>query len=165
MRLPDHGRIIELAMRSMHSTLKAGVASAVSLWMAVLVCVTGCTQPVLASSPSRIDASPASGSLASGDDSALMADMGDCHHADRNSSVPPHDRKPAPGSAVSCCPLEVTLTHKPDTTAPKIVFTGDIVSSSDFHSVVTRFWRPGEFAQSTWPSGRDTLLQTHLLRI
>jgi len=162
MHLPDCGRILYLAMRSIPSTLKAGLASAVSLWMAALVCVTGCTQPVLASA--RIVASSVSRALASRGESALMADMGDCHHADGNSPVPSHDGKPA-SSAVSCCPLEITLPHQPDPAAPKIVFTGDLVPSSGFQSLATRFPRPGELTQSTWHSGRDTLLKTHLLRI
>jgi hypothetical protein len=152
----------------MHSTLqilKAGTATGVSLWMAVLACLMGCTQPALANTPTIVDASSSQKHSADHSKSGLMADMENCHHSGGNSSAPPNDRKPASNGPVSCCPLEITVTPKWDTTKPGIAPARDFVPSSDFHFEAIRFSGPVEFAESLWHSGRDTLLETHLLRI
>src|SRR6266852_7425824 len=98
-----------LEIRSTLHTMKAGMATALSMWIAVLACVMGCTQPVLASSPAIVDASASQKNSAYLSHSGLMADMGNCHYSGGSSSVPPGDRKPASNGALSCCPLVPTV--------------------------------------------------------
>lgn len=152
-------------MRSTLQILKAGTATGVSLWMGVLACLMGCTQPALASSSAIVYASSGREHSANHSQSGLMADMENCHHSSGNSSAPPNDRKPASNGPVSCCPLEITVTAKWDTTKLGIAPARDFVPSSDFHFEAARFSGPVEFAESLWHSGRDILLETHLLRI
>jgi hypothetical protein len=156
---------MQLEMRSTFHIVKAGMATAVSLWIAVLACVMGCTQPVLTSSPRILDASSTQNSPANHSSSELMADMESCHHSGGNSSVPPSDRKPASNGALSCCPLEITVTRKWDASKLGIARTLEFAPSSSFHFEVTLFSSLAEFPQPVWHSGRDTLLETHLLRI
>src|SRR5437879_240016 len=106
---------MQVEMRATLKILKAGSATGVSLWMAVLACLMGCTQPALASSPAIVDASSRREDSADHTQSGLMADMENCHHAGGNSSAPPSDRKPASNGPVSCCPLEITVNQKWDT--------------------------------------------------
>jgi len=153
-----------LKMRSTLHTMKAGLATALSLWLAVLACVMGCTLPVLANS--QVDAaSSTQQNSPSHSHSGLMADMENCHHSGGNSSVPPGDKKPASNGAVSCCPLEITLTQKWDSAALRIAPAPDFALSSYFHLEITRFSSPAEFAPSISHNGRETLLESHLLRI
>jgi hypothetical protein len=152
-------------MRSTFHIIEAGMATAVSLWMAVLACVMGCTQPVLASSPTILDVSSIKKSLSNHGSSDLMADMESCHHSGGNSSAPPSDRKSAPNGALSCCPFEVTLKQKWDATKLGIARTLEFAPSSGFHFKLLRFSSLAEFPQPISHSGRDTLLETHLLRI
>jgi len=65
-------------MRSLCHTFRAGIATANSLWMAVLACFMGCTQPALANSGS-IKASSAQETVADQNLSGTMANMGNCH--------------------------------------------------------------------------------------
>ena len=152
-------------MRSTLYILKAGTATGVALWMAVLACLMGCMQPALASSQAIADAPASQKNSANHTQSELMADMEGCHHSGSDSSVPPNDKKPSSSGPVSCCPLEVTVTPKLDATKLGVVLTRDFVPSSDFLLDVPRFSSPVEFAQPISHSGRDTLLETHLLRI
>jgi hypothetical protein len=94
-----------------------------------------------------------------------MAGMEICHHSGGNSSVPPSDKQPASNGALSCCPLEITVTQKWDTAQLRITPAPDFALSSNFHFEVTRFSRVAEFAQVISHKGRDTLLESHLLRI
>jgi hypothetical protein len=151
-------------MRSTFHIIKAGTATAVSLWMAVLVCIIGCTQPVLASSPTILDASSTQKSSANYGSPELMADMESCHHSGGNSSVPPSDKKPASNGAVSCCPLEITVNQK-DAAKLGIARALEFTPSSGFHFEVTHYASLVEFPQPISHSGRDVLLETHLLRI
>ncbi len=156
---------MQVEMRATLQILKAGTATGVSLWIAVLACLMGCTQPALASSPAIVDASSRREDSAGHTQSGLTADMENCHHTGGNSSVPPKDRKPASNGPVSCCPLEITVTQKWDTTKLEIAPARDFVPSSDFRFEAVRFSGPVELVESVWRSGRDTLLETHLLRI
>ena len=152
-------------MRSTRYILKAGTATGVALWMAVLACLMGCMQPALASSQTIADASASRENSANHRQSELMADMQSCHHSGGDSSVPPNDKKPSSNGSVSCCPLEITVTPKWDATKLGIAPARSFVTVSDFHFEVARFSSPVGFAQPISHSGRDTLLETHLLRI
>jgi hypothetical protein len=154
-------------MRTTFHRIKAAMATAVSLWIAALACVMGCPQPALVGSPTILDASSIQKNSANHTSSQLMADMESCHHSRGNSNSPalPSDRKPAPNGAVSCCPLEVTVNQKWDTAKLGTARALDFAPSSRFHFEGTRFSRLVKFPQPISHSGRDTLLETHLLRI
>src|SRR5277367_387357 len=103
-------------MRLTLHTFKGWLATIISLWMAVLACLMGCTLPALADShASHVSAiakseagtiaeSPA-GSPAKRGEPEPMADMECCHHSGGKSPVKPGDGKPVPGGRMSCCPL------------------------------------------------------------
>jgi hypothetical protein len=152
MRLPFH-------------SFRAVVATGVSLWMAVLACLVGCTIPILASSGAR-DAPSMHEKSAEQNRPDLMADMPNCpHHSGGNAPAKPNDPKPVRGGGMSCCPVEVTVTSKPDTVTLHIAPAGDFVLASDFTLATIRFFHSVEFVSPVRHSGRDTLLETHLLRI
>lgn len=145
--------------------MKAGMATAVSLWLAILACLMGCTQPAFANAPTIRDLSSSSKNFADPNPPELMADMENCHHSHGSSPASHNDGKPASNGAVSCCPLEITVAPKWNSAALKIVILQALLPPSDFHPVVTRLSRFAEPAAAQWHSGRDTLLETHLLRI
>jgi hypothetical protein len=93
------------------------------------------------------------------------AEMPECHHSNGNSSAPANSSKPAPNGAISCCPLEITLTQKWDSAAPRVAFSQDFVAWQDFNLQDMRFSDAPESVRTIWHSGRDRLLETHLLRI
>jgi hypothetical protein len=150
-------------MRLTFDTIKAGMATAVSLWMAVLACVMGCTQPVLASSQQIVDASATQRNSSDHGRPELMADMESCHDSGGNSPVPSNDRKS--NTAVSCCPLEITVTQRWSASTLGIASAQDIALPPDLHFKLTRLSGLERVPQSISHSGRDTLLETHLLRI
>ena len=152
-------------MRLTLHTTKMVTAVAVSLWMAVFACVMGCTLPAFAMSPTIVDASPSKKNSAHGSQPVRMADMPNCHHSGNNSSFPPNDREPATNGAVSCCPLEITIVQKWTTMGLRTARTQEFALSSDYHFGVPRFSGPSEFARSISHSSRDTLLESHVLRI
>ena len=153
-----------LEMRLTLHTMKAGLATALSLWIAVLACVMGCTLPVLADSQVAA-ASSSQENLANHSHSGFMAGMENCPHSGGNASVPPSSKKPASNATVSCCPLELTLTQKWDAAKPGIVPVPDFALFSEVRFDVARFSSPAEFAPSVSHNGRDILLESHLLRI
>jgi hypothetical protein len=65
---------------------------------------------------------------------------------------------------MSCCPLEVTIAPKPDSHAAADLPTHDIVILPAFQ-ILTLPWESSFVAVPVFHSGRDTLLQTRLLRI
>jgi hypothetical protein len=150
-------------MRLTLHTIKAGMATAVSLWMAALACVMGCTQPVLASSQQIVDASATQRNSSDHGWPDLMADMESCQHSGSNSPAPPNDKKP--NTAVSCCPLEITITPKWSAPTPGAASPPDIALPPEFRFQPTRHSSLVELSQPIPHSGRDTLLETHLLRI
>jgi hypothetical protein len=155
---------MHLEMRSTLDTMKAGIATALSMCIAVLACVMGCMLPALANSHVAAASSTQKNS-ANHSHSGLMADKENCHHSDSNSTAPPGDREPASNGAVSCCPLEITVTQKWDVAKLRIAPAPDFALSSDFHIEIPRSSSPAEFAPSISHGGRDTLLESHLLRI
>ncbi len=154
-------------MRPSFHMIKAGMATVISLWMAVLACFMGCTQPVLASSQAIVEASANQRNSVNHSQSEQMADMENCHHSGSNSPAPSNDRKPPSNGAVSCCPLEITVIQKWNTPTPEIDSAQVIARPSDFHFHLhlARLSGPVELSQSISHTGRDTLLETHLLRI
>ena len=144
----------------MHSTwhiVKAGTAVGVSLWIAVVACVMGCTLPAIKGSQAGV--------ATNGGQTGLMADMEGCHHASGHSSAPGKDRKPVSNGAVSCCPLEITLIQKWNPKATRAAISHDFVRPANFDFIDSGLSAFVEANPSPGHSGRDTLLETHLLRI
>jgi hypothetical protein len=150
-------------MRSPFSTFRAGVAAGLSLWMAVLACFVGCTLPAFAK-PESSSASVQE-PLAHPTQADLMADMENCphHHSEGDAPAKPNGGKPVHGGAMSCCPLEITVNQKWTPTALGIV--PHVVLMQSNVSLTVQFHSAMEFESPVWHSGRDTLLETRLLRI
>jgi len=135
----------------------------------------GCTLPSLASSgPLNVSAIPASAmsgwsnpanSTEQGQ-TDLMAGMENCpHHSASNAPAKHNDRKPVRGGGMSCCPVEVTFGSKPDIATLQIFPARAFVLQSHLNLETVRFHHAVQFLPSVWHSGRDTLLETHLLRV
>jgi hypothetical protein len=157
-------------MRLAWQSLRVGIATAISLWMAVLACFMGCAMPALANPgthDSRIQLSAAESQSApvSTPVSGPMAGMENCpHHSGGSTPAKPADGKSAPGR-MSCCPLEITVATKPDTSALAIALAQDFLPASHFPLQTVGFYFSVELAPPVFHSGRDTLLKTRLLRI
>jgi hypothetical protein len=152
MRLPIHA-------------LRSAVASGLSIWLAVLACLMGCTLPSFASG-SPVKASAAHENSADQNSPDLMAGMENCpHHSGGNAPAKPNEPKPVRGGGMSCCPVEVTVAAKPATVTLHIAPSNDLVLAPDFTLATIRFFHSVEFVPPVWHSGRDTLLETQLLRI
>jgi hypothetical protein len=95
-----------------------------------------------------------------------MADLPNCpHHFGGNAPAEPNEPKPVRGGGMSCCPVEVTVDSKPEAVALRIAPASDFVLASDFNLARIRIFHRAEFVPRVWHSGRDTLLETQLLRI
>jgi hypothetical protein len=149
-----------------YHTFRAAVSTGLSLWMAVVACLIGCTLPSFANSG-------LGGAAAIRENSAeqsqrdLMASMENCpHHPGSSAPAKQSDGKPAPrGGGMSCCPVEVTVASKPDTVILHVAAASDFVAESDFSLVTVRLFHSVDFVPHFWRSGRDTLLDTRLLRV
>src|ERR1700685_4026208 len=146
-------------------TFRSVVATGVSLWMGVLACLVGCTVPILASSGAS-RAPLMHENSAEPNQPGVMADMPNCpHHFGGNAPAKPNEPKPVRGGGMSCCPVEVTVVAKPETVTLHIAPSSDFVPAADFAVATIRFFHSVEFVPPVRHSGRDTLLETQLLRI
>jgi len=152
-------------MRSRVHIFKAGIATMLSMWMAVLACFMGCTLPAFAKSDSA-SAAAIQEPQTPQNELGLMAGMENCphHHSDGDAPAKPNGGKPVHGGAMSCCPLEITVAPKWDAASLGIV-PHVLVLRSNFSLLVERFYSPEEIEPHVWRSGRDTLLETQLLRV
>jgi hypothetical protein len=146
-------------------TFRAAVATGLSLWLAVLACLVGCTLPSLANSSANHISAPHQNSTQQSQPD-LMADMPNCpHHSASNAPAKPNSSKPVRSGGMSCCPVEVTVASEPDTVTLQIAPARDFVLHTDLGLMTIRSIRPVEFLPPVSHGGRDTLLETHLLRI
>ena len=176
-------------MRFSSHAFRTAVAAGLSVWLAALACLVGCTMPVLANAgpvTTYIQATRAIADTRSGRQNSagqdrssqpdLMAGMANCpHHS--GGSVPSKEGSAKPGSSkqdspkrvpgggMSCCPVEVTVAAKPDTVRLEIAPAGGSPLARDLSLTPIRYFHAVEFVPPAWHSGRDTLLETHLLRI
>lgn len=144
-------------MRSTWHIVKVGTAIGVSLWIAVVACVMGCTLPAIRGSQASVATNHGR--------TGLMADMEGCHHSSGQPSAPGKDKKPAPVGAVSCCPVEITLTQKWNPEATRAAVSHDFARPANPELIDSGFSAVVETAAPIPHTGRDTLLETHLLRI
>jgi hypothetical protein len=66
---------------------------------------------------------------------------------------------------MSCCPLEITVATKPDTSAMAIALAQDFVLPHRVEFQTALSYSFEVVAPPVFHSGRDTLLKTRLLRI
>jgi hypothetical protein len=152
-------------MRFRHQTFRAAVATGISLWIAFLACLIGCNVPGFANF-GLVSASSLHENSSEQNEPDLMANMENCpHHSGNNVPSKQNGGKPIRGDRMSCCPVEVTVASKPDTATLHVAATHHFVLASDLGLMSVRFFHPAEFAPLFGRSGRDTLLETQLLRI
>ena len=137
--------------------VKAGTAVGVSVWIAVVACVMGCTLPAITGSQASVATNH--GRI------GLMADVEGCHHSSGRRPAPGKDKKPVPNSAVSCCPVEITLTQRWNPETRRAAVSHDFVQPANFALIDSGLSAMIETAPPIPHTGRDTLLETHLLRI
>jgi hypothetical protein len=141
------------------------VTTGISLWIAVVACLIGCTLPGFANFGSA-SASSIHENSAEQNQPDLMANMENCpHHSGKNAPPKQSDGKPVRGGRMSCCPVEVTVASKPNTATLHVVAARQFVLKSNFGLVTVRYVHSPEFVPLFGPSGRETLLETQLLRI
>jgi len=166
-------------MRLTFNSLRPVVAAGVSLWIGVLACVMGCALPVVAHAGGHDLARSQGGAAQS--DASPMAGMENCpHHSlgkvPASGTVPaggkgpgrPADGKSPGGSMpgrMSCCPPEVTVAPKSHYSAPAIVVVASFGVASPLQLSASWFSSFVELVPPVIHSGRDTLLQTRLLRV
>lgn len=145
-----------LYMRS----LKTALAVVMSSWISVVACLLGCATPAFADTdPSNFSSTQAS---LKGHKFDPMMDMENCPHHPGKST--PRDGKSAPGR-MSCCTPDATLTTKAKLRLPGAVLAPSFLPSPDLHLATIQFLTARISAPPIAESGRDTLLQTQLLRI
>jgi hypothetical protein len=150
-------------MRLRLHTFRSALATGLSVWLAVLACVMGCTLPNLAGSTNT--SVTYENSIAQNQPD-VMAQMPNCpHRSDGN--APAKRNRPMPVRwGMSCCPVEVTVASKPDTGTLCIAGPAiDFVPASYFTLTIVRTLHSTEIVSPIRHSGRDTLRETQLLRI
>jgi hypothetical protein len=147
----------QVSMRLTWHIVKAGTAVGVSLWIAVVACVMGCTLPAITGSQASVATNHGR--------TGLLPDMEGCQHSSGRRPAPGKDKKPVPNSAASCFPVEITLTQKLNPEATRAAVSNDFVQPANFALMDSGFSAMLETAPPIAHTGRDTLLETHLLRI
>jgi hypothetical protein len=158
---------MHIDMRPRFPVTRAALSTAVSLWIAGFACVTGCTQLVFASAETTAQMSSGETNSETQSHADLTGDMeAPCHHhSSGGPSAPTGQQHPASHTAVSCCPLEATFTKKPHPTAPLVGSALAVIPVVSLHSAPASVSVIAVYYEALWHSGRDTLLQTNLLRI
>ena len=135
----------------MMSVLRSATSIGLAVWMAMLACLAGCGQML---AKSRV-------SVESASNQQMAPEMPACHRS--HSSTPSPQKKQDSGS-VSCCPPDA-ISQKSTPTTPPFCATEAPVPSTGFqilhgaHSLASVPTHPRSHRS------RDTLLETHLLRI
>ena len=141
--------------------LRSVSATALSLWLGGLACVLGCVKP-FAASPSAPEMQLLGNSAASCPDPGGDARELCCRHS----------HHPANGSgksghpSISCCPSETALIQKQNVVPPVSAhFSAALLMLWTFRSSTFVYANANASPSMAWQSGRDILLQVHVLRI
>jgi len=141
------------------------VAAGVSLWIAILACLIGCTLPSF-TNIGLVSESSIHENSAEQNQPDVMANMENCpHHSGSNAPLKQNDDKPVRGGRMSCCPMEVTVASKPDSVTLHLAAAHNYALESDLGLITVRFCYSVDFTRLFGHGGRDTLLETQLLRI
>ena len=123
----------------------------------------GCMQPVLASTP-QTEAPIAHSHPRHQADASPTPDMDSCNH-DKTPSGPASNNTHQ-HQAVSCCPLDASLTPAQKFAPPSaLAFKIDAVSSTALDLPLPLFRHSSLIDDALSHTGRDTLLKTRVLRI
>lgn|SRR5208282_3333721 len=141
--------------------LRSVTATGLSLWLGVLACVLGCAKPSAAFPLAPV-------AQVSGFKAAPCPDRG----GDAEESCCRHGRNPANGPeknehhSISCCPAETALIQKRNVVAPPSAhLLVAVLELRNFHLSDSVSANPSASPSTLWHSGRDVLLQVHVLRI
>jgi hypothetical protein len=142
--------------------LRSLTATGLSLWLGFLACVLGCTQPVRGAATSSHTGILALNTRANEDGNGKMADAGPCCHHGRGAS----EKSKQGAQTVSCCPLDATLIQKQDPVSRlRGYWSVAVLLLLAFHPSFPLSASNGKNAPIVWRTGRDVLLQIHILRI
>lgn len=141
--------------------LRSATATALSLWLGVLACVLGCANPSGA-------APLAPETHVAGLGATPCPDGGD----DAGEPCCRHRHNPGDGSeknehhSISCCPAETALIQKQNVVPPASAqLYIAVLVLPNFHASSFVAANAGAIPSTLWHSGRDILLQVHVLRI
>jgi hypothetical protein len=141
--------------------LRSVTATGLSLWLGVLACVLGCAKPS-AASPSAPETQVFGLSAAPCPDRGGDAGEPCCRHG--------HNPGDGPGKnehhSISCCPAETALIQKQNIVSPASahLYVAVLVLRA-FHSSYLVSANANASPSTLSHSGRDILLQVHVLRI
>lgn len=143
------------------NVLRPVTATALALWLGVLACVLGCSQAVLASTPSRLQISESRAAVIHGDSGKLAGAAPCCH---QHSGTSHRDKQGT--QTLSCCPLDATLIQKQDAAAAKSAHPYELALILFVFNPSFQISATNEVNEPTvCPAGREVLLKTHALRI
>jgi hypothetical protein len=141
--------------------LRSVTATTLSLWLGILACVLGCAKPS-AASPSAPE------TQVSGLSAALCPDRG----GDAEEPCCRQGHNPADGSeknkhrSISCCPTETAVIQKQNVVPPASAHLYvAVLMLPNFHPSGFVSAKASASPSTLWHSGRDILLQVHVLRI
>jgi hypothetical protein len=140
-------------MRLTWHIVKAGTAVGVSLWIAVVACVMGCTLPAITGSQASVATNHGRTGLLAASTQVAVA-----RRREKTKSPSRIPQRPA-------VPVEITLTQKWNPEATRAAVSNDFVQPANFALMDSGFSAMLETAPPIAHTGRDTLLETHLLRI
>jgi hypothetical protein len=138
--------------------LRPVAATVLSLWLGVLACLLGCATPASASTERR-QASEVGAVNCSNRD----MEVGDscCQHGHN-----PGGSEKNRHHEVSCCPTETVLIQKRNLTSPALTHLfAAVLTLVNLHPSGYVPARTNASPAPVWQSGRDILLQVHVLRI
>jgi hypothetical protein len=151
-------------MRIALQRFRIATALSMAIWMVALACVTGYMPPAFGSPNLKQISCPQEAATGpAGMD--LMANMPNCPHAAHHGPANPQGRKRTPSGGISCCFLELNVPTRMQTPQPQLVTAHLAVPVAIFNVMPAWTHSAPEFSLPVDYAGRDTLLQTHLLRI
>ncbi len=95
----------------------------------------------------------------------MMAGMASCPDAGHHRPAKPQDGKSVPGGGMSCCVLNVDVPTKMHAPVPQLTAAHMAIPSAIFDVNPAGTHSARELSVPVFHEGRDTLLQTRLLRI
>jgi hypothetical protein len=138
--------------------LRSATATVLSLWLGVLACLLGCVKTASAS-PERSQASTV-GAINCPSGNGEVGDS--CCQQGHN----PGGSEKGRHHEISCCPTETALIQKQDLTSPVLTHLfAAVLSLVNLHGSSFVSDSTNASPATVWQSGRDLLLQVHVLRI
>jgi hypothetical protein len=141
--------------------LRSLTATALSFWLGVLACLLGCAKPSAAfplAPETQVSGLKAAPCPDRGGDAEELC----CHHGHNPANGPEKNEH----HSISCCPAETALIQKRNVGAPASAHLQvAVLVLPNFHLSDSIPANPSASPSTLWHSGRDVLLQVHVLRI